>query len=156
MIFLHVSICAYSRHSSYLILEAIGSCKRFAAIIRRILPTWFTHLSLAFKCTCVNSPLFYDILVMNSEYFDHCVQYLIVPIALSATGQGVECKTLIVIHPHPTLRSLDSNPHKFEVILTIFAHMFMLFVGVFLPFKQFCMWTHGVCTFKSHNKLCRT
>ena len=73
----------------------------------------------------------------------------------SATGEVVEFEKIIFQHPHPISRSLDSNLHEFEFVSTSIAHIFMLFVGLFLPFWPFCMCAHCVCTPKSHNKLCR-
>ena len=82
-----------------------------------------------------------------------CVHIMHVP--PSATGEVVEFGKIIFQHPHPIWRSLDSNLPEFEFISTSIAHMFMLFVGLFLPLWPFCMCAHCVCTPKSHNKLCR-
>ena len=38
------------------------------------------------------------------------------------------------MNPHPISRSLDSNLHEFEFVSTSMAHIFMLFVGLFLTF----------------------
>ena len=103
-------------------------------------------------------PLLHTFLCFLLAYFclfGHfaCVHIMHVP--PSATGEVVEFEKIIFQHPHPILRSLDSNLHEFKFISTSIAHIFMLFVGLFLPFWPFCMCAHCVCTPKSHNKLCR-
>ena len=88
-------------------------------------------------------------------FFRHFARVHIMHVPPSATGEVVEFEKIIFQHPHPILRLLDSNLHEFECVTTSIAHIFMLFVGLFLPFWPFCMCAHCVCTPKSHNKLCR-
>jgi hypothetical protein len=98
-------------------------------------------------------PLLHTFLCFLLAYFclfGHfaCVHIMHVP-------EVVEFEKIIFQHPHPISRSLNSNSYEFEFVTTSIAHIFMLFVGLFLPFWPFCMCAHCVCTPKSHNKLCR-
>jgi len=57
-----------------------------------------------------------------------------------------EFEKIIFQHPNPISRSLDSNLHEFEFVSTSIAHIFMLFVGLFLPLWPFCMCAHYACS----------
>ena len=49
-------------------------------------------------------------------------------------GRTFEFENITFLNPHPISRSFDWNLHDFEFISTSIAHIFMLFVGLFLTF----------------------
>ena len=75
--------------------------------------------------------------------------------AISCTSPNPLWATYLIrkvffLNPLPISRSLDSNLHEFEFIPTSIAHIFMLFVGLFLPFWPFCMCAHYACSPKCY------